>query len=263
MTVPSHHAPRETEGAVSFSAAAMTVFFDVDFTLIYPGPMFDGSGYRRFAARHGFNVDPARFGSAVATASAMLDAAQDEIYRSELFIQYACRVLEEMGGAGPGLVPCAEEIYDEWAVCQHFALYDDVEGTLRELHGRGATIGLISNTHRCLESFQAHFELTRYVSAAISSSDHGYMKPHPSIFRAALELVGAAPSESVMVGDSLTHDVQGAKQVGMRGVLISRSSGPAQPPIRDVPVIQTLAQLPELLESGRPPSSLGGDRDPT
>jgi len=26
------------------------VFFDVDFTLIYPGPTFQGEGYRRFGA---------------------------------------------------------------------------------------------------------------------------------------------------------------------------------------------------------------------
>ena len=37
------------------------VFFDVDFTLIYPGPTFQGEGYQRFCARYGIEVDPARF----------------------------------------------------------------------------------------------------------------------------------------------------------------------------------------------------------
>ncbi len=32
------------------------VFFDVDFTLIYPGPTFQGEGYQRFCARHGMQV---------------------------------------------------------------------------------------------------------------------------------------------------------------------------------------------------------------
>jgi len=35
------------------------VFFDVDFTLIYPGPRFQASGYHEFCARHGIDVDPA------------------------------------------------------------------------------------------------------------------------------------------------------------------------------------------------------------
>ena len=34
------------------------VFFDVDFTLIRPGPAFQGGGYQEFCARHGVDVDP-------------------------------------------------------------------------------------------------------------------------------------------------------------------------------------------------------------
>ena len=41
------------------------VFFDVDFTLIYPGPAFQGSGYARFCARHGVTVQPDEFNRAV------------------------------------------------------------------------------------------------------------------------------------------------------------------------------------------------------
>ena len=70
-----------------------TVFFDVDFTLIYPGPTFEGAGYREFAVRHGLDVDPGRFGVAVSAASVELDRAQDDIYRPELFIAYARRKL--------------------------------------------------------------------------------------------------------------------------------------------------------------------------
>ena len=34
------------------------VLFDVDFTLIYPGPMFRGEGYHAFCAHYGMDVDP-------------------------------------------------------------------------------------------------------------------------------------------------------------------------------------------------------------
>ena len=224
------------------------VFFDVDFTLIYPGPTFDGEGYRQFAARHGIEVDPSALTLAVASASGELDRAQDDIYRPELFIRYARRVLEHMGGVGSGLDTCAREIYDEWAACQHFSLYDDVRPTLEQLHATGVRIGLISNTHRCLASFQSHFELERYITAALSSSDHGYMKPHPSIFEAALKLADATPTESVMVGDSLNHDIHGARHVGMKGVLIQRSASSDSEMLEGVPVIRTLAELSGVLE---------------
>lgn len=49
------------------------------------------------------------------------------------------------------------------------------------------------------------------------------MKPHRSIFEAALKRVGVSAAEAMMVGDSLTQDIDGARRVGMRGVLVWRS----------------------------------------
>jgi putative hydrolase of the HAD superfamily len=229
-----------------FSRTNITaIFFDVDFTLIYPGPTFQGEGYARFCARHGLSVDPLRFAAAVRAASSILDEAQEHVYDHDIFVRYTGRIIQEMGGTGAAVADCAREIYDEWAENQHFSLYDDVEPVLRELAGRGLTIGLISNSHRPLASFQQHFELDGLITAAVSSSEHGYMKPHPSIFEAAMTLAGVEASESMMVGDSLSHDIDGARRVGMRGVLVHRSDDPA--PATDVPVIRSMKELPALL----------------
>ena len=224
---------------------ARAVCFDVDFTLIYPGPTFQGEGYARFAAAHGLQVDAARFPDAVRQASSILDAAQDHVYAADIFVRYTGRILAEMGAAGPGVDVCAREIYDEWAACQHFFLYDDVVPVLRDIAARGVKIGLISNSHRCLVSFEQHFALNGLISAALSSAVHGYMKPHPSIFEATLQLLGTSAAETVMVGDSVPHDIEGARRVGMRGVLVHRSGDPT--PRVDVPVIHSLAELPALL----------------
>jgi HAD superfamily hydrolase (TIGR01662 family) len=226
-------------------ATVRAVFFDVDFTLIHPGPAFQADGYRAFCARYGIAVDPGRFGPAVNAAAMVLEGCAGA-YDPQIFIDYTSRIIEGMGGTGDGVADAARGLYEEWSVCQHFSLYDDVPEVLRELRARGLTIGLISNTQRCLASFQAHFALDGLISVRISSAAHGYMKPHPSIFRAALDQAGAAPDEAVMVGDSLPHDIAGARQLGMRGVLVSRSGSPASCP-SDVPVITTLRELPPLL----------------
>jgi len=228
--------------------ATRAVFFDVDFTLIYPGPAFQGDGYRQFASRYGIAIDPARFPGAVLSASHILDQAQDNVYNDQIFIDYTSHIIRQMGGSGASVIDCAREIYREWAACQHFLLYDDVPEGLRALDSRGLQIGLISNSHRCLESFQSHFELEHLIDVAISSSQHGYMKPHPSIFEAALKLAGVDASESIMVGDSLSQDIEGARRAGMRGVLVRRSESNADGPrIEDVPVIQDLRKLVDLL----------------
>jgi putative hydrolase of the HAD superfamily len=221
------------------------VFFDVDFTLIYPGPMFQGAGYRDVCRQHGVTVDADAFDRAVAASSSLLDA-HGGTYDPEVFIRYTARIIEEMGGRGPDVDAAARDIYDRWAACHHFILYDEVTEVLRALRASGIKIGLISNTQRCLASFQEHFALNGLFAVMISSSEHGYMKPHPSIFEAALEQAGVQRDEAVMVGDSLAHDVEGARRFGMRAVLVSRSGQPVDCP-PDVPVIRSLRELPRLL----------------
>ena len=132
------------------NAPIRAVFFDVDFTLIYPGPTFQGEGYAQFCGRYGIEVDPARFHDAVLAASSILEEEHDHTYDAGIFVRYTRRIIEAMGGTGEGLTACAEEIYAEWAACQHFFLYDDVPPALRELAARDIKVGLISNSHRSM-----------------------------------------------------------------------------------------------------------------
>jgi HAD superfamily hydrolase (TIGR01549 family) len=227
------------------------VLFDVDFTLIAPGPMFRAEGYHSFCKCYGMDVDASRFDAAVASAATVLDAAGDSPYDAEVFVAYTRRIIEEMGGAGPRLDACAREIYDEWAACRHFELYDEVPTVLRALSDGGLRIGLISNSHRCLDSFQSHFELRGFIHATLSSPDHGFMKPHPSIFAEALQRLEVQPSEALMVGDSVRDDVEGALGAGMRAALVHRSGIPhprtAELAARGVPIMRSLRELMNLV----------------
>jgi HAD superfamily hydrolase (TIGR01458 family) len=62
--------------------------------------------------------------------------------------------------------------------------------------------------------FVAGLEYTTGKSATIIG------KPSPTIFRLALEEMGVAPKDAVMIGDDLHNDVGGAQGAGIRGVLI-------------------------------------------
>jgi HAD superfamily hydrolase (TIGR01509 family) len=227
------------------------VFFDVDFTLIYPGPTFQAEGYRRACAAHGIEVDPARFDSATAASSVILDEVEEQIYTHDLFVHYTASIIEHMGGRGEQVIQVAREIYDQWSVNHHFELYDDVAPVLTQLSKSGLIVGAISNSHRSLEAFCEHFSLRGLITVSVSSAEHGYMKPHRSIFDAALVKAGVRPEEAVMVGDSIRHDIDGALAIGMRAVLLRRSGEvPAVLPL-DLPVIATLADLPRILSTAR------------
>jgi putative hydrolase of the HAD superfamily len=223
------------------------VFFDVDFTLIFPGPTFHGEGYRRFCVPYGIQVDPALFEPAAAVSSSILDEVQEQIYTHDLFIHYTASIIEHMGGRGPRVAEAAREIYEQWASNHHFEMYDDAAPVLRALQERGLKVGIISNSHRSLDAFCDHFSLGGLIHATVSSSEHGFMKPHRSIFDAALERAGVPAQAALMVGDSLKHDVEGALAAGMKAVLLRRSGEvPADVPA-GVPVIRTLHQLIEIL----------------
>jgi putative hydrolase of the HAD superfamily len=77
------------------------------------------------------------------------------------------------------------------------------------------------------------------------------MKPHRSIFAAALALLDVHAAEAVMVGDSVSHDVEGALAAGLRAVLLHRSDEPhpreTELARRGVPVIRSLLELAPAL----------------
>lgn len=198
------------------------VLFDVDFTLAKPGPLLGGPGYRDAAARFGLRLDPGRYREARAAAIVDLEHHPELDHDEEVWVRFTEDILRGMGGDGPDLRSIALEITRGWERSENFELYEDALPTLAELRRHGLRIGLVSNTSRDLEEFIAHFRLD--VDAWISSGRHGKVKPSPSIFRAALELLDARPERAAMIGDSPSDDVDGARALGLRAFLLDREA---------------------------------------
>lgn len=57
--------------------------------------------------------------------------------------------------------------------------------------------------------------------------DQGWVKPEPAPFLAAIESLGLKPEEIVYVGDRVAIDIEGAKAVGMKTILVGGTSGRA------------------------------------
>ena len=159
----------------------------------------------------------------------------------EIWVRFTEDIVRGMGGGGNAVGEIAMQIVRRWEQAAQFELYDDVVPALRELRGRGLKLGLISNTSRDLGAFVRHFALD--VDAWIASGSYGKVKPSPLIFRAALELVGCEPSDALMIGDSIEDDVEGARAVGMRALLLDRAGRFPDAEGR----IESLAELPGTL----------------
>jgi len=82
----------------------------------------------------------------------------------------------------------------------------------------------------------------------IISADTGLRKPHPQIFRIALDRMKLAPHEVLYVGDTPHDDVLGSKRAGMHSAWIRRRDRdfPEGLPAPDL-IISDLSELPEKL----------------
>ena len=57
-----------------------------------------------------------------------------------------------------------------------------------------------------------------YFQHVVNSESAGVKKPHPYIFKVALDRAKVSPGNGIMIGDNLEADIQGAKAVGMEAI---------------------------------------------
>jgi HAD superfamily hydrolase (TIGR01662 family) len=229
---------------LSSIAVLKAVLFDVDFTLFRPGPELGPEGYRRVGERHGLTLDPARYAQARLDSIEALSRERDLVHDEEVWIAFTEQIVLGMGGDAPGARACAVDMVREWERHENFSLYEDALPVLDELRRHGIKIGLVTNGQRDLDEFVVHHQL--HVDAMVGSKAHGRIKPHPSIFVAALSELEATPAESVMVGDSYEDDIEGARALGLRAILLDRDGLHPDEPER----IDTLLALPAALGLG-------------
>jgi putative hydrolase of the HAD superfamily len=61
-----------------------------------------------------------------------------------------------------------------------------------------------------------------FFDPTIISGEVGSGKPNPKLFQMALERLAVTPEETVMIGDSLSRDIGGARAVGIRTIWVNR-----------------------------------------
>ncbi len=123
---------------------------------------------------------------------------------------------------------------------------------------------LFSHTHELLRYLHPHYGLhiitngfeevqhkklknsniSDYFKTVTTSEDAGVKKPNPHIFKLALNRAGAIPEESVMIGDSIEADVQGAHDLGLYTIFFNYSKLETQAPGESV---HNLKQIQDLL----------------
>lgn len=136
-------------------------------------------------------------------------------------------------------------------------VYPDVEPAVAAMRAAGVRLAVVSNWVWGGPELMHDLELARHFDTLVVSARVGFQKPHPGIFKLALERLNLAPEATIHVGDSYPADVLGARGVGIQPVFIDRFDGGHAPRLPDdereaVPVIRDLFELLDLLGIERP-----------
>ena len=141
------------------------------------------------------------------------------------------RTYEKNLATGHWFLPGAEEAVE--SLSQKYRLFLASNGTASVQKGRMTSANLY-----------------RFFEQSFVSQELGHNKPSKEYFDAAFARIpGFDPEKCLMVGDSLTSDILGGKNAGLRTVWVNPAHAPARPDIVPDYEIEYLSQLEELLET--------------
>jgi len=99
------------------------------------------------------------------------------------------------------------------------ALTENAEEIIEYLHDKGYILCVVTNGLTALQKPRVvNSKIGKFISHVIVSEEAGAHKPDPLIFYSMLNRLCLTSDDVIMVGDSLTNDIQGAKNAGIRAV---------------------------------------------
>lgn len=129
--------------------------------------------------------------------------------------------------------------------------YDDAFGVLNWLQEKKIALAVVSNSifpgEYHLEDLRT-FGLTPFFQTILFSSDVGRRKPHPEIFRRALNELSLGPEEVIFVGDRMREDILGPQQLGIRAVLKFHPKRDYSLGLVPFATVRTLSELVPVVE---------------
>ncbi len=151
--------------------------------------------------------------------------------------------LDALGVADPGLRARLLEAYER------LAAYPDARPALEALRARGLRLAILSNgAPRMLDAAARSAGLAEQLEAVISVEEVGVYKPHPSVYRRAVDRLGVWPAEVLFVSSN-GWDAHGAKAFGLQVAWCNRTGQPRERlPAAPDAEIRSLAELPALLD---------------
>lgn len=143
----------------------------------------------------------------------------------------------------------AAKTYERFLSQGHWFLPGAEETVKRKLFGKYRLFLASNGTPVVQQGRLTSADLYPYLEASFISEEIGFNKPAKEYFDIAFSRIpGFRREECLMVGDSLTSDIQGGKNAGLRTVWVNPKHKTAPDHLKPDYEIELLADLPALLE---------------
>ncbi len=220
------------------------IFFDYGGTLDAPGIPWRPHFYQIYK-QHGIDIDYEQFSKAFFKADDSLVAENpSHLNLTDVVFEQVKRVLKELS--------CYEKSLQK-AIANNFLInsFKNIKGAIPVLKQlkKKFFLGIISNNYGNLQEICKETGLSDIMDVLIDSNEIGAEKPDPKIFNTALKRLNLKPHEAVMVGDNIKRDIIGAKEVGLRPILIkAKNKNININPDKEPKGVLVISDIKELLE---------------
>ncbi|HNR02138.1 MAG TPA: HAD family hydrolase [Anaerolineaceae bacterium] len=238
------------------------VFFDLGYTLLnFAGDYQATINESYFALAHaliraGYPLNANAFVERFNDVLLSYYQSRDEDLIERPVETYLARVLSSLGHTEPPEEVTRAALAEMYLTTEsHWQLATEAFTVLQQLQARGCRLGLISNAANADNANRLidRFDLRGFFKVILISAVEKIRKPDSRIFTRALNTLGLTPERAVMVGDTLTADILGAQNAGLRAVWITtRADHPENTRVRDRinpdAVVQNLSELLPVLQ---------------
>jgi putative hydrolase of the HAD superfamily len=216
---------------------AKAVLFDLGDTLIRTAEIPEI--YRRIAENFGIKL------SADEIREAHKDVGESDAIEGmitsgqEFWVKWNAEVLKR-AGILENRAFLARKIDELWWEYADLEVYPDVIETLTQLKAKGVKSGVITNgLKRDYEQILGRLKLTDFFDIVVGIDTCNKAKPDNEIFLHTVNMLNVRPEQAIFIGDSMKFDYEGARDAGLRPLLIDREGKASE----GVETIRTLAEV--------------------
>jgi len=144
--------------------------------------------------------------------------------REEFWVKWNTEILKKLG-VSRDIEFLARWISVAWWDYANARLYPEVRKVLERLREEGLKLGVVTNGLKSdVDKVLPQVGLTKAFDIVVVTDSIGKMKPDKEIFLHALKKLNVKPHEALFIGDRIEEDYNGAKNAGIKALLIDREN---------------------------------------